>query len=87
MDTKNGLEIDRIDVNGNYEPNNCRFVTRLENSRNKRTTLKYQYNGKEMTLKEIADLEGIKYKTLWQRINRDNLSLQQAVKRNGNKGI
>lgn len=32
----NGLEIDRINVNGNYEPNNCRFVTRFINSINKR---------------------------------------------------
>ena len=33
---KRGLEIDRIDVNGNYEPSNCRFTTRFVNSVNKR---------------------------------------------------
>ncbi len=32
----NGAEIDRINNDGNYEPNNCRWVTRLENQRNKR---------------------------------------------------
>lgn len=78
---KKELELDRINVNGNYEPNNCRFVTRLENSRNKRETLKYQYYGQKITLKEIAELEGIKYKTLWQRMNRDKLSLEEAIKR------
>lgn len=78
---KKELELDRINVNGNYEPNNCRFVTRLENSRNKRGTLKYQYYGQKITLKEIAELEGIKYKTLWQRMNRDKLSLEEALKR------
>ena len=32
-------QIDRIDNNGNYEPNNCRWVTFAENNRNKRTTI------------------------------------------------
>lgn len=35
---KEGLTIDRIDVNGNYEPNNCRWVTKLEQCWNKRDT-------------------------------------------------
>lgn len=33
---KTGLELDRIDNNGNYEPGNCRFVTHAKNNRNKR---------------------------------------------------
>lgn len=32
---KDGLTIDRINVNGNYEPNNCRFVTKKEQRENK----------------------------------------------------
>lgn len=35
---KPGLSLDRIDVNGNYEPNNCRWVTLAEQNRNKRST-------------------------------------------------
>ena len=36
---RNDITIDRIDVNGNYEPNNCRFITNKENCLNKRNTL------------------------------------------------
>lgn len=74
-----GLEIDRINCNGNYEPNNCRYVSRLINSRNKRNTLKYLYQGKEKTLKEIAEQNNISYKLLWQRINREKMSLESAL--------
>lgn len=36
---KNGLQIDRIDFNGNYSPRNCRFVTQAENLRNRRSCI------------------------------------------------
>ena len=34
-----GLQIDRINNDGNYEPNNCRFITHAENNRNKQATI------------------------------------------------
>lgn len=37
-DSKPGLTLDRKDVNGIYEPNNCRWATKAEQNRNKRTT-------------------------------------------------
>ena len=36
---KKGLDLDRIDTNGDYEPSNCRFVTHEENLYNRRNTI------------------------------------------------
>lgn len=52
-----GLTLERNDVNGNYEPSNCRWATWLEQSRNKRRTVKI--NG--MTISEISEIFGFTY--------------------------
>lgn len=56
---KQGLTIDRIDVNGNYEPNNCRWVDMKTQNSNTRRNFFLWYNDKWCTVEEIAKIENI----------------------------
>lgn len=76
---KEGLTIDRIDVNGNYEPDNCHWITPYEQSRNLRKNVRITYSGKTMILKDWAKEIGIDYHTLWHRIRKSGWSVKEAL--------
>lgn len=58
------LTIERIDVNGNYCPENCRLASMLEQARNRRNTKYYEYNGELKRLDELSDLYGVDKKII-----------------------
>lgn len=65
-----GLTLERINNNGNYEPGNCKWATRKEQSNNTRQNRFVQYAGKSLTVSQWADLRGINRLTLNQRLIR-----------------
>lgn len=65
--TRNEQSIDRIDVNGNYEPSNCRWVDKDVQNYNKRCTRKVVINEEEKTLFDLHKEYGISITTLRSR--------------------
>lgn len=58
---KKGLTIERVDVNGNYEPSNCKWITKTEQNFNKTNSVFLTYKGVTKTLAEWSRETGIAY--------------------------
>lgn len=65
---KDNLTIERVDVNGNYDPGNCKWVTMKEQENNRTNNRLITYNGKTKTAMQWSDELGVNYRNLLWRI-------------------
>ena len=71
--------LDRIDNNGNYCKENCRWATSAQNIRNRSNTFIIEWEGKKRLLVDVCDELGLRHATIYQRIAQRGWSVERAL--------
>jgi len=80
-----GMTLERINNNGNYEPSNCKWATRYEQSRNGRRNVWIKHDGKRMILTDFANKIGTKASNIRSFCKNNDLTLKEAISFYSNK--
>ncbi|MCK1459130.1 hypothetical protein IVB34_12605 [Bradyrhizobium sp. 2] len=76
-----GYTIERENNDGPYAPDNCRWATRKEQSRNTSVSIIVEFDGRRMSLPEACELSGLKYESVYMRMRR-GMAFAEAVSKN-----
>ncbi len=74
-----GMTLDRVDVNSDYTPKNCRWATYKEQSNNKSSNRLLTFNNETLTVSQWGDRFHIKRATISARINNYGWSIEKAI--------
>lgn len=76
-----GLQVDRIDVNGNYEPNNCRIVKPVEQGFNKQNTVYIEHNGVKYSLAKLCYEQNLNYHVIYKGVLKRKIPFEKYIKK------
>lgn len=81
------LTIERINVNGNYEPENCKWATIKEQENNRTNNHLIKYNNEIHNIKEWSDILNINYHVLYMKLSKTNWSMTKIFLNEVNKYV
>ena len=76
---EDGLSIERIDVNGDYCPENCKWIPAIDQPLNTRVNYHVMYHGRDYVFGELIRKKGLKYSATYNRINVYGWSVEKAI--------